>query len=288
MQLIDSLTTFRSGYVLKFSNKTFAEFFAGELDVDIYDERYNEDSGSKGKRFLSFIRQSEPLQVAKLLSAIWEYREAGRLQENAAETIPRARERLSELVVRLGGVPLPSYDPQDDTSSRSTPSPRGPNAAERMQIEQDFLDLFPLQAHKRGYAFEVFLKEMFDRWGLGAKGGFRNTGEQIDGSFELDHEIYLLEAKWHTNPIDAATLHAFQGKLSERPDWGRGLFVSFGGFSLPSSSAFTAKRIILMDGGDLLYTIRQGLHLDDVLRAKARAAVEHKLAFAPASKLFPI
>jgi hypothetical protein len=28
----------------------------------------------------------------------------------------------------------------------------------------------------------------------------RVVGEQIDGSFELDHEVGLLEAKWHQEP----------------------------------------------------------------------------------------
>lgn len=254
--------------------------------MDIYDGKYNEGSGSKGKRFRSFIRQSDPLTVAKLLTAIWEYREARRLSDNIPETIPRARERLSDLVERLGGKPLPSYEPQKEPPP-IVPEKRGPNTVERQRIAEEFLALWQLPAQKRGYAFEVFLKKIFDHWDLKARGGFRNTGEQIDGSFELDHEIYLLEAKWHSDPIDAAALHAFQGKVSERPDWGRGLFVSYGGFSIPSSSAFTAKKIILMDGGDILHTLNHGLHLDDVLRAKARAAVEHKLAFAPAASLFP-
>ncbi len=50
---------------------------------------------------------------------------------------------------------------------------------------------------------------------------FRNTGEQIDGSFRLNDDFYLLEAKWHQNRTPAADLHVFEGKLSTKAKWAR-------------------------------------------------------------------
>ena len=75
LKLVDELTGMSNGRVLDFTNRTFAEFFQDEVGVDIYDETYNEDTGSKGKRLRAFLRKAQPRAVARLLTALWEYRE---------------------------------------------------------------------------------------------------------------------------------------------------------------------------------------------------------------------
>ena len=42
------------GYVLGFSNRTFDEFFADYFSVDIYDAKYDYQSGSKANRLRAF------------------------------------------------------------------------------------------------------------------------------------------------------------------------------------------------------------------------------------------
>ena len=51
---------------------------------------------------------------------------------------------------------------------------------------------------------------------------FRNKGEQIDGSFVLQSETYLLEARWESAKTSAADLHAFHGKLEQKAAWAPG------------------------------------------------------------------
>lgn len=82
--------------------------------------------------------------------------------------------------------------------------------------ETNSLAVASLQAHERGYAFEAFLKRSFDMAGLTVREPFRNTGEQIDGSFLLGEETYLFEAKWHALPTGVTDLHVFHGKLEKR------------------------------------------------------------------------
>jgi hypothetical protein len=288
LKLIDDLTGMPTGHVLNFTNQTFAEFFTDEVGVDIYDDAYKEASGSKGKRLRAFLRLAQPLAVAKLLAALWEYREIHRIDADEPETIPNCRTRLSGIVERLGGSPLPSHDPTmaEEATPESEAARIGPSAIERQALHDEFLSMFGMAPHARGYAFEKFLAKFFDAWHLDARDGFRNTGEQIDGSFVHDHEVYLLEAKWHAKRTDAATLHAFQGKLSERVNWARGLFISYEGFTDPAFSAFTSRQLILMDGMDIMDTLDRGLHLDEVIRAKLRHAVEHKAPFAQTRTLF--
>ena len=52
MRLIDDLFGMGSGYVLDFSDKTFAAFFREEISVNIDEQRYSADGTSKAKRLL--------------------------------------------------------------------------------------------------------------------------------------------------------------------------------------------------------------------------------------------
>lgn len=63
------------GYVLDFSNRTFAEFIAEITGKDIYDPKYENASGSKANRFRAFWKQESNYVVGKLLSELLEYRQ---------------------------------------------------------------------------------------------------------------------------------------------------------------------------------------------------------------------
>lgn len=75
LRVIDDAFDMHGGYVLDFSDKTIAEFFDEELDIDICDKRYTTIGTSKAKRVRSFIEQHDPLTVARLLRKLWEYKE---------------------------------------------------------------------------------------------------------------------------------------------------------------------------------------------------------------------
>ena len=119
------------------------------------------------------------------------------------------------------------------------------------------------------------MKKLFDAFGLAAREPFSLRGEQIDGSFRLDGEIYLVEAKWHAQPVGVAELHTFHGKLDQKAAWTRGLFVSESGFTEDGLQAFgRGKRLICMDGLDLYDSLDRGMPLDQVLARKVRIAGE--------------
>ena len=71
-RLIDELVDFvrGRGYVLNFSDASFSEFFADELDFDVDDPEYVEDGGSKGKRLCSLTGKITPTQS---YPAAWTY-----------------------------------------------------------------------------------------------------------------------------------------------------------------------------------------------------------------------
>lgn len=288
MKLVDLLFGMYGGYVLDFSNSTYAAFFLNDVGLDIYDDTYATYGDSKGKRLRRFLEVGQPRAIAKALTMLWELREISRLDRGDTETVPDARARLSAIVVRVGGTPLTGDPPSQ--SARSTPltMPAGLSSL-LAELEAEFVSLTGMDEtpQQRGYAFERFLKKWCDAWGLDANASFRTKGEQIDGSFQHDGSTYLVEAKWHSKPTDAALLHAFQGKLMERPDWTRGLYVSYGGFSVESFDAFTARRLIMMDGRDIYFALTRRLDLGRVIEMKARRHVERRQPFARVTDLFP-
>ena len=144
-----------------------------------------------------------------------------------------------------------------------------------------------LEPHARGYAFEGFLKSLFDAFRLAAHEPFRLRGEQIDGSFQLANEIYLLEAKWHGSPIGVAELHTFHGKIEQKAAWTRGLFVSNSGFTEDGLAAFgRGKRVICMDGLDLYEMLDREIAFTEVLERKIRRAAETGAPFVRVRDLF--
>jgi hypothetical protein len=280
MMFLDDLFEMGGGYVLNFSNPTFSRFFADELNVDIDDPMYAEQGGSKGKRLRWFLQKVNVPTVVRTLKALWEYREAIRQREGKPETVQNAQGRLLSLINRLEGKP----DAQ--------PAGQAPKAAfdrpKLLALRNDLIEFVQLTPQARGYAFETLLRDIFNVFGLEAREPFRLKGEQIDGSFLLQGETYLVEAKWQDALTGVADLHTFHGKLEQKAAWTRGLFVSNSGFTEDGLVAFgRGKRVVCMDGLDLFETLSRELPLNHVLERKVRRAAETGLPFARVRDLFP-
>lgn len=279
--LIDDLFEMGGGYVLNFSNQTFFEFFRDELKINIDDPRYAQQGTSKGKRLRSFLRMVDDATAARTLQALWEYREAVRLRDRREDKVPEAQERIGNLIHRLGG-----QRPQKP-GARKDKTTAGADPARLEVLTQELVRVSMLAPQPRGYAFESFLKDLFDAYGLEGREPFRIRGEQIDGSFLLASETYLLEARWQNGQTDAADLRAFNGKVEEKAAWARGLFISQSGFTEDGLHAFgRGKRIICMDGLDLYETLSRKLHFGDVLARKVRRAAEAGTPFSRVRDLF--
>lgn len=280
MIFLDELLEMDSGYVLNFSNSTFSRFFVDELNVDIDDPAYAENGTSKGKRLRCFLQKVDVPTVVKTLKALWEYREAIRQRDGKHETVENAQGRLLSLINRLEGKPGVQA-----TGQTSKPAF---DHAKLLALRNDLIGFAQLTPQARGYAFETLLRDLFNVFGLEAREPFRLKGEQIDGSFMLQGEIYLVEAKWQDAPTGVADLHTFHGKLDQKAAWARGLFVSNSGFTEDGLVAFgRAKRVICMDGLDLFDTLSRELPLNHVLDRKVRRAAETGLPFARVRDLFP-
>ena len=279
MRLLDDVFEMGGGYVLDFSDRTMARFFAEELNVDIDDDAYRENGTSKGKRLKCFLNKVDLLTAIKTLRALWEYREGVRKLQGKAEWVPNAEGQFHSLLNRLEGRP---------DAAPAEPPKAAFDRPKVHALKQRLLELNALAPHRRGYAFEAWLGNLFNFSRLAAREPFRNRGEQIDGSFVLHDETYLLEAKWENEKTPAKDLHAFQGKLDQKAAWTRGLFVSYTGFTDDGLIAFgRGKRVVCMDGLDLFEMLDRELPLDRALDRKVRRAAETGLPFERISDLFP-
>lgn len=275
LRLIDDLFDMGGGYVLDFTNQTFAEFFADELGVAIDDPRWEVTGTSKAKRLRYFLRTNRVPIVIKTLMALWEYREVQRRRTGREETIPDAEDQFYRIIERLGGKRPRSTKSPDRTAPGTT---LDRNVSESLKAQ--LLELSELDPQPRGYAFEGFLNALFDANGLDGRAAFRLIGEQIDGSFEFAVETYLLEARWTAAQVGVADLRAFNGKVEDKASWSRGLFVSNSGFSGDGLKAFGhGHSVVCMDGLDLYEMLDQNLSFAEVLRRKVRRAAETGQAF---------
>ncbi len=268
MKLIDQLFDHpgNPGYVLDFSNNSFASFFSQELRINIYDDRYAGRGTSKMRRLRCYIEVADDLSVAKALSALWEYRET--LDDTFKREVLNGEDRLNQLVSRLGGKAISTA-----TTEPIVPKTAAINPAKLETLRSDLIALSYLQPQARGLAFEKFLRELFTSYGLKGEGSIVIRGEQIDGSFQLNGHTYLVEAKWHNDKTGAADLHVFEGKLGQKATWTRGLFISQSGFTEEGLHAFgRGKRLICMDGLDLWEALNGSLSLPEVIESKATCA----------------
>lgn len=201
-------------------------------------------------------------------------------------------DRLNEMLFSLGYKIPQLYEkdflrrlPHSGYSRQPVSDP-----AELAALEPKLAALRRMSAEHRGFEFEHFLSDLFAHFGLAPRGSFRLTGEQIDGSFKLHAEVYLLEARWREVPAGNADLVVFSGKVASKAEWSRGLFISYSGFTGDGLEAFSRGRqtnIVCMSGVDLRCVVTGRLSLVDVLDRKVRYAAETNQAFAPVQKLFP-
>lgn len=156
------------------------------------------------------------------------------------------------------------------------------------EARADFRHLLELEPHERGFEFETFLNKLFEAYNLSPRKSYKKDGEQIDGSFQLNNNTYLVEAKWKKEPIGQADLLVLHGKIEGKSPWVRGLFVSFSGFTEQGIKAYEKgkpSRIIGVCGKDLASVIEGRIPLPELIELKARRTAETNEFYTPVAKL---
>lgn len=103
-QVLEKLFQMKSGYVLNFSDRTMREFFADEMGIDIYEEKYRYASGSKANCIRGFWQIADQALIGKSILRLIEYIEnqifLGKLEKEdfPEDLIERSREIGSKLL----------------------------------------------------------------------------------------------------------------------------------------------------------------------------------------------
>jgi len=267
-----------TGYVLDFSNRTFAEFVRDSTGRDIYDSSYDHASGSKANRLRAFWQKEPNPVVAKLMGDMLDYADGtGALKEVCRLIVARLLQNAPD---SHPGVASPEQQERSAAQQRSQAL---------AQLKEEFFCLaMESDRNKAGLALERLLNRLFELFELHPRQAFRVVGEQIDGSFELDSHIYLVEAKWEKYPLPEADLLIFRGKIEGKSTFTRGVFVALNDVSLPARDAITrgkAPSFFVMNGHDLMTILGEAISLTDFLRKRVRLLAEEGRVCVPFSDL---
>ena len=109
LRFVDDLVDFvrGPGFVLDFSDTSFADFFALELKVNIDDPKYAANGGSKGKRLRYFLQNCDDATAVRVLTALWEYRSDYLARSGGKDPVIDAQSRYQGLINRLSGGAAP-------------------------------------------------------------------------------------------------------------------------------------------------------------------------------------
>jgi hypothetical protein len=225
-----------TGYVLNFTNRSFAEFIRDSTGRDIYDSRYDYGSGSKANRLRAFWQREDNGVVGKLMSEMLDYADAKGAQQEVCRLI----------VARLlQDGPVPQAQSGSPHNEQSSQQQRRSQALGH--LKEDFFQLADERNRsKAGLALEKLLNRLFEIFELQPRQPFRVVGEQIDGSFQLDGHIYLLESKWEEHPLPEADLLVFRGKIEGKSTFTRGVLIALNDVSEQARDAITRGKAPLL------------------------------------------
>lgn len=269
----ERLFDMETGYVLDFTNYTYQRFVADTINIDVYKKYHN-----LSKILRAIMDDCDNVTVGKLLLGLMQYMQARELVTDEKKEI---FQKCTEIGYRLIGKKV---------SAKTVDT-----VPESQKIEFDFkkylnelkdLADYHDNPQARGYQFERYLNRLFKDCALEPRESFRIKGEQIDGSFVLRNDIYLLEAKWTNKPTEKSDLVVFNEKVSSKSGFTRGLFISFAGYSSDAVETFCNGRevkIVLMTVQELAVALTREMDISTVIWNKVRALAEegnyNKLVF---------
>ncbi len=166
------------------------------------------------------------------------------------------------------------------SSPPSAPKPQAPDSSQHQERSRSLLNLkaeFLLLAaeadrNKAGLALEGLLNRLFELFDLHPRRAFRVVGEQIDGSFEMGEQVYLVESKWEKTALPGRRTSSFfaaRSKVNQHSP--EGVFIALNDISAAARGAITrgkAPSFFVMNGHDLMMVLDEAITLPDFLRQR--------------------
>jgi len=277
-RVLEQVLGMASGYVLDFTDRTFEEFIREHTGREIWNARYEYKSGSKANRLRAFWTKEENALVGKLLIALLDYNEETSTRALACRQI--AQRLLGTATTRPSDNSHQTFEQIAQQAGRSRTLCQLKERFTLLNAEKD--------RNKAGLALEQLLNELFEVFDLRPRQPYRVVGEQIDGSFELDGHVYLVESKWEKHALPEADLLIFKGKIESKSPFTRGVFIALNGITEPAKYAITrgqAPPFFVMDGYDLLMILSEAIDLREFLKRRVRLLAEEGCVSVPFTAL---
>jgi len=238
-------------------------------DVVQYDIYAKYPGLSKAKMFREFLKDEAEPYVGKAIVMLLNY-----MKDNSmiTEDIKDKTDRLFEFGKKLLGK---NY-------TQPKPKQQNPEPENKTEIDFDSLNAALLAIENfsspqaKGYAFEKYLNGLFKAFNLDPHASYRTDYDQIDGSFFLDGNTVLIEAKYRANAIPKDDLILFTNKIESKSHFPKGLFITYSQVDAKAIEYFTDKsaRIIILTVEELFLLCQNKYSLPKVLQAKFRALDE--------------
>lgn len=269
-EYIERILNMKGGFVLDFTNTKFKEFILEVIGFDVY-KKYEYES--KAKLLRRVFNDFENKLVGKLLIELLRYKK----EHLGIETVEvKDFNKSLEIANKLLGKIPPKKVSFESNKNKAV-------KFDFQKAKKDFEKvLYTEIPQKRGYEFEKFLFQFFKDNNLNPRLSFKIIGEQIDGSFEFENEIYLLEAKWTYEKSTKSDLVIFNEKVSSKSGYTRGVFISYSGFTDTAIQTFNSGRIVrivLITVQELVVAIERKIRFEKVLIYKIRGLAEEGNCF---------
>ena len=158
-------------------------------------------------------------------------------------------------------------------SKNTTTSPNKTSKVDFEYLKRELLNIEKKQTQQqKGYAFEIYLKHLFEAFNLDVRASYRTENDQIDGSFILNGNTILIEAKYRTTEISKNDLLLFSHKIETKSPFTKGVFVTL---SRPSDKTIEyfydkSSRLILFTVEEIYILLEYKISLIDILIKKFR------------------
>jgi hypothetical protein len=173
------------------------------------------------------LKQVDRETALRVLDTLWRYK-----METMPEQAEQSRNDWLALISRLKNTDA-------DTAKGDRPV-QAWHGVDWPSLIAEMNEMKSLSPHPRGFRFEAWRRTFIILYFCSS---FRNTGEQIDGSFRLNDDFYLLrKLSGIRTERQRRNLHVFEGKLSTKAKWARGVFISWMGFTDEGLTAFVKEK----------------------------------------------
>lgn len=199
-QLIEDVFGMKSGHVLDFSNRTFDDFMLEVIGESIYSKYEYMSKANLLRRFMSDYSDAF---VGKMLVLAISY------MQSKGQITPDNSNKVNQLLElgqsKLGKVKASHKEKSAKHSNSECP-------VDYDCLAKGLMDVDAIKdVQKRGYEFERYLKKLFEAFEMDPRGSYRTDVDQIDGSFVLNGNTILLEAKYRLPDLSKNDLILFEG-----------------------------------------------------------------------------